>query len=65
MAGLEARTNGDKARAYLARVLAWPDVAAFLSGTRSPVWSNGIEVVADPPQKWGQTTASIGCAKAC
>lgn len=52
MADVEANTAGDKARAYLARVLASPDVAAFMQGERRPIWSSGIEVVADPPQKW-------------
>jgi len=54
MADLENRVGGDKARAYLARVLASPGVAEFMTGTRSPIWSTGIEVVADPPQKWNR-----------
>jgi putative cardiolipin synthase len=54
MTGLETKTVGDKADAYLGRVLASPGVAAFMSGALSPIWSTGIEVVADPPQKWSR-----------
>ena len=52
MAEMEAHSVGGKASAYLARVLASPDVAAFMAGKRQPIWSSSIAVVADPPQKW-------------
>ncbi len=52
MADLEKRVAGDKAEPYLARVQASPGDAAFLPGEFRPIWSQRIEVVSDPPQKW-------------
>lgn len=49
---IQQQTAGQDAQTYLARVHASPGVETFLTQELRPFWSDRIEVVADPPQKW-------------
>ncbi|MEZ5487836.1 MAG: phospholipase D family protein [Steroidobacteraceae bacterium] len=49
---IERQVDSEEAQAYFSRVRASSGVAAFLARERHPIWSERVEVVADPPHKW-------------
>ena len=50
--GIREEAGGRVARRYLDRVDLSPNVLAYLSQDLSPLWSDRIRVLSDPPLKW-------------
>jgi len=50
--GVAMEAQSAEARRYLQRVDASPQVRAYFTAQLKPHWSDGIQVVADPPLKW-------------
>ncbi len=52
LAQIQREARSDPARVYLDKVDASPSVRAYLSQELTPIWSDGLRVLSDPPLKW-------------